>query len=343
MRALVKAKPEEGLWLEEVAEPAVGINDVLIRVRKTGICGTDLHIYGWDEWAARTIPVPMVVGHEFVGEVVGFGSNVSDFRIGDLVSGEGHVVCGRCRNCMAGRRHLCAHAIGLGVQRPGAFAECVALPMTNIWHHWPGVEEDVAAIFDPFGNAVHTALAFPVLGEDVLVTGAGPIGCMAVAVVRHAGARHVVVTDVNSYRLELALKMGATLAVDPRERELPDVQRELGMTEGFDVGLEMSGSPDALRSMIANMAHGGRIAVLGIPSEKLELDLEPIIFNGLTVKGIYGRKMYETWYQMSVMINSGLDISPVITHRFSHEDFGEAFAVARSGQSGKVVLDWRDA
>jgi threonine 3-dehydrogenase len=320
----------------------MGINDVLIRVRKTGICGTDLHIYGWDAWAQETIPVPMVVGHEFVGEVARFGSNVSDFQLGDLVSGEGHVVCGRCRNCMAGRRHLCAHSIGLGVQRPGAFAEYVVLPMTNIWHHWPGIDEDVASIFDPFGNAVHTALSFSVLGEDVLVTGAGPIGCMATAVVRHAGARHVVVTDVNGYRLELAGRMGATLALDPRERDLADVQRELGMTEGFDVGLEMSGNPDALRSMIANMAHGGRIAVLGIPTAEIALDLNPIIFNMLTLKGIYGREMYETWYQMTVMLQSGLEIRPVITHRFSHRDFEEAFAVARSGQSGKVILDWMD-
>src|SRR5436190_7614398 len=256
MRALVKAEAAEGLWLEDVPEPEPGINDVLIRVRKTGICGTDLHIYGWDAWAQETIPVPMVVGHEFVGEVTAFGSNVSDFQVGDLVSGEGHVVCGRCRNCMAGRRHLCAHSIGLGVNRPGAFAEYVALPMTNIWHHWSGVDEDVASIFDPFGNAVHTALSFPVLGEDVLVTGAGPIGCMATAIVRHAGARHVIVTDLNPHRLALARRMGATLAVDPRERDLADVQRELGMTEGFDIGLEMSGSPGALQSMIANLAHG---------------------------------------------------------------------------------------
>jgi threonine 3-dehydrogenase len=343
MIALVKARAEEGLWLEDVPEPEVGINDVLIRVRKTGICGTDLHIYGWDAWAQKTIPVPMVVGHEFVGEVVSFGSNVSDFAVGDLVSGEGHVVCGRCRNCMAGRRHLCAHSIGLGVNRPGAFAEYVSLPMTNIWHHWAGGDEDVAAIFDPFGNAVHTALAFPVLGEDVLVTGAGPIGCMATAVVRHAGARHVVVTDINPYRLELARTMGATLAVDPRERDLADVQRELGMTEGFDIGLEMSGNSEALRSMIANMAHGGRIAVLGIPTAEVTLDFNPIIFDMLTIKGIYGREMYETWYQMTVMLQSGLDIRPVITHRFSHRDFEEGFAVARSGQSGKVILDWTDA
>ena len=340
MRALVKAQAAEGLWLEDVPEPEIGVNDVLIRVRKTGICGTDLHIYGWDAWAQKTIPVPMVVGHEFVGEVAAVGSNVSDFQVGDLVSGEGHVVCGRCRNCLAGRRHLCAHSIGLGVQRPGAFAEYVALPMTNIWHHWPGIDEDVASIFDPFGNAVHTALSFAVLGEDVLVTGAGPIGCMATAVVRHAGARHVVVTDLNPYRLELARRMGATLGVDPRERDLADVQRELGMTEGFDIGLEMSGNPDALRSMIANMAHGGGIAVLGIPAAEVALDLNPIIFNMLTVKGIYGREMYETWNQMTVMLQSGLDIRPVITHRFSHRDFEEAFSVARSGESGKVILDW---
>jgi threonine 3-dehydrogenase len=342
MRALVKAKAVEGLWLEDVPEPEIGINDVLIRVHKTGICGTDLHIYDWDEWARETIPVPMVVGHEFVGEVVGFGSNVSDFKVGDLVSGEGHVVCGRCRNCLAGRRHLCAHSIGLGVQRPGAFAEYVALPMTNIWHHQPGIDEDVASIFDPFGNAVHTALSFAVLGEDVLVTGAGPIGCMATAVVRHAGARHVVVTDVNEYRLDLARRMGATLAVDPRERDLGDVQRELGMKEGFDVGLEMSGNPDALRSMIGNAAHGGRIAILGIPTSEISLDLNPVIFNQLTLRGIYGREMYETWYQMTVMLQSGLDIGPVITHRFSHRDFEEAFGIAHSGQSGKVILDWTD-
>jgi len=342
VKALVKAHAAEGLWLEDVPEPEIGINDVLIRVHKTGICGTDLHIYGWDAWAQKTIPVPMVVGHEFVGEVVSFGSNVSDFHVRDLVSGEGHVVCGRCRNCMAGRRHLCAHSIGLGVNRPGAFAEYVALPMTNIWHHWPGIDEDVASIFDPFGNAVHTALTFPVLGEDVLVTGAGPIGCMATAVVRHAGARHVVVTDVNPYRLELARAMGATLAIDPSERELADVQKELGMTEGFDIGLEMSGNADAFRSMIANMAHGGRIAVLGIPTAEITLDLNPIIFNMLTLKGIYGREMYETWYQMTVMLQSGLDIRPVITHRLSYRDFEEAFAIARSGQSGKVILDWTD-
>jgi threonine 3-dehydrogenase len=342
VRALVKAKAEPGLWLEDVPVPEIGINDALIRVRKTGICGTDLHISDWDEWAQSTIPVPMVVGHEFVGQVVEVGANVSDFQPGDLVSGEGHVVCGRCRNCMAGRRHLCAHSIGLGVQRPGAFAEYVALPMTNLWHHWIDVDEDVASIFDPFGNAVHTALTFPVLGEDVLITGAGPIGCMATAVVRHAGARHIAVTDLNPYRLELARKMGATLAVDPRERDLKDVQAELGMTEGFDIGLEMSGSPDALHAMVASMAHGGRIALLGLPPDRVEVDLSTVIFNMLTLKGIYGREMYESWYQMTVLLQSGLDIRPVITHRFSHRDFEEAFAVAHSGQSGKVILDWMD-
>ena len=343
MKALVKSRAEPGLWLEDVEEPELGINDVKIRVHETGICGTDVHIHRWDGWAQRTIPVPLVVGHEFVGVVAEVGSNVSDFRPGELVGGEGHVVCGRCRNCMAGRRQLCAHSIGLGVQRPGAFAEYVVLPMTNVWHHWPGVSEDVASIFDPFGNAVHTALAFPVLGEDVLVTGAGPIGCMAVAVVRHAGARHVVATDLNPYRLDLARRMGATLAIDPRERDLGDAQRELGMTEGFDVMLEMSGNADALRSGIANMAHGGRIAILGIPTAAVELDLDPVIFNMLTLRGIYGREMYETWYQMSVMLDSGLDISPVITHRFPYSEFEGAFEVAASGESGKVLLDWKEA
>ena len=286
--------------------------------------------------------MPLVIGHEFVGEIVEVGSNVSDFHPGDIVSGEGHVVCGRCRNCMAGRRHLCAHSIGLGVQRPGAFAELVALPMTNIWHHWPGIDEDVAAIFDPFGNAVHTALTFPVLGEDVLVTGAGPIGCMAVAVARHAGARHVVVSDPNPYRRELALQMGATAAVDPTSGGLDAIQGELGMTEGFDVALEMSGQAAALRGLLPAMAHGGRIALLGIQTGEVPIDFTPIVFNMLTLKGIYGREMYETWYQMSVMVQAGLDITPVITHRFSYRDFEEGFAVAASGESGKVILDWTD-
>jgi len=342
MRALVKSRAEPGLWLEDVSEPEHGINDVLIRVRRTGICGTDVHIERWDAWAQRTIPVPLVIGHEFVGEVVAVGSNVSDFHAGDLVSGEGHVVCGRCRNCMAGRRHLCAHSQGVGVSRPGAFAELIALPMTNIWHHWPGVDEDVAAIFDPFGNAVHTALSFPVLGEDVLITGAGPIGCMAAAVVRHAGARHVVVSDPNPYRRELAAGMGASLTVDPRERTLDDVQRELGMTEGFDVALEMSGNAEALHQLIASMSHGGRIALLGIPTEEIAIDWTQVVFNMLTLRGIYGREMYETWYQMTVMLQSGLDISPVITHRLPYSEFAEDFAIAGSDRSGKVVLDWTE-
>ena len=342
MRALVKSRAEPGLWLEDVPEPEHGINDVLIRVRRTGICGTDVHIERWDAWAQRTIPVPLVIGHEFVGEVVAVGSNVSDFHPGDLVSGEGHVVCGRCRNCMAGRRHLCAHSQGVGVTRPGAFAELIALPMTNIWHHWPGIDEDVAAIFDPFGNAVHTALSFPVLGEDVLISGAGPIGCMAAAVVRHAGARHVVVSDPNPYRRELAAGMGASLTVDPRERTLDDVQRELGMTEGFDVALEMSGNAAALHQLIASMSHGGRIALLGIPTEEIAIDWTQVVFNMLTLRGIYGREMYETWYQMTVMLQSGLDISPVITHRLPYSEFAEGFAIAGSGRSGKVVLDWTE-
>jgi threonine 3-dehydrogenase len=342
MRALVKSRAEPGLWLEDVPEPEHGINDVLIRVRRTGICGTDVHIERWDTWAQRTIPVPLVIGHEFVGEVVEVGSNVSDFHPGDLVSGEGHVVCGRCRNCMAGRRHLCAHSQGVGVSRPGAFAELIALPMTNIWHHWPGVDEAVAAIFDPFGNAVHTALAFPVLGEDVLITGAGPIGCMAAAVVRHAGARHVVVSDPNPYRRDLAAALGASLTVDPGERTLSDVQHELGMTEGFDVGLEMSGNPQALHQLIASMSHGGRIALLGIPTEEIAIDWTQVVFNMLTLRGIYGREMYETWYQMTVMVQSGLDISPVITHRLPYSEFAEGFAIAGSGRSGKVVLDWTE-
>ena len=340
MKALVKAKAERGLWLEDVPEPAMGINDVLIRVLYTGICGTDVHIYNWDEWAQKTIPVPMAIGHEFVGKIVAVGSNVNDFFPGDIVSGEGHVVCGRCRNCLAGRRHLCVSTQGVGVNRPGAYAEFISLPMTNIWRHHPGVDLEVAAIFDPFGNAVHTALSFPVLGEDVLVTGAGPIGIMAIPVVRHAGARHVVITDLNPFRLELARKMGATLAVNPMETPLAEVQKQLKMTEGFDVGLEMSGNPQALSDMIANMSHGGKIAALGIPSKSIPMDWRPVIFNMITIKGIYGREMYETWYKMSVMLDSGLDISPVITHRYSYTDFEKGFAAMISGETGKVVLDW---
>lgn len=340
MLALVKTGPGPGLSLESVPDPSLGINDVLIRVRRTGICGTDLHIEAWDPWAARTIVPPLVVGHEFMGEVVEVGSNVLDFRPGDIVSGEGHVTCGRCRHCLAGRRHLCAHTVGLGVGRDGAFAEYVALPMANVWHHWPGIDEEVAAIFDPFGNAVHTALAFPVLGEDVLVSGAGPIGLMATAVVRHAGARFVVVSEPNPVRRAIAARMGATLTVDPRERALADVQAELGMVEGFDVALEMSGNPAALRSAIAGMAHGGGLAILGIPTQEIPLDVNEIVFKMLTVKGIYGREMYETWYKMSVMLQSGLDIRPAITHRFGFRDFAAAFDTARSGDSGKVILDW---
>jgi threonine 3-dehydrogenase len=340
MLALVKAATGPGLELREVPRPGVGFNDVLIRVRRTGICGTDLHIASWDAWAARTIRPPLVIGHEFVGEIVEVGANVADFHPGDLVSGEGHVVCGRCRHCLAGRRHLCARTIGLGVGRDGAFAEYVALPVTNVWHHWTGVDEEVAAIFDPFGNAVHTALAFPVLGEDVLVSGAGPIGLMATAVARHAGARFVVVSEPNPVRRELAMRMGATLAIDPRERDLGNVQAELGMTEGFDVALEMSGSATALRTAIANMAHGGGIAILGIPTAEIPLDVNEIVFKMLTLRGIYGREMYETWYKMTVMLQTGLDIRPAITHRFPFRAFDEAFAVARSGDSGKVIMDW---
>ena len=343
MKALVKAEAKPGIWLQDVPEPTIGINDVLIRVLRTGICGTDVHIFDWNDWARKTIPVPMTIGHEFVGEIVEVGSNVNDFQPGELVSGEGHVTCGRCRHCMAGVRHLCANTSGVGVNRPGCFAELIALPMTNIWHHADGIDADVAAIFDPFGNAVHTALQFPVLGEDVLITGAGPIGCMAAAVVRHAGARHVVVTDLNPYRLDLARRMGATVAVDPRERDLPGVQQELGMTEGFDIGLEMSGSPDALHSMVANMSHGGRIAVLGLPAEEFALDWSTVITNMLTLRGVYGREMYETWYQMTVLLQSGLDITPVITHRFPFRDHAEAFATAASGNSGKIVMSWEDA
>jgi threonine 3-dehydrogenase len=315
----------------------------LIRVKKASICGTDLHIYAWDEWARKTIPVPMVIGHEFVGEIVEIGSNVLDFHPGQIVSGEGHVVCGRCRNCLAGRRHLCAHTSGVGVNRPGAFAEYIALPTANVWVHWPDIDLDTACIFDPFGNAVHTALTFPVLGEDVLITGAGPIGLMALAVVKHAGARYVVVTDVNPHRLELAKQMGATRAVDVRSTTLPAVQAELGMKEGFDVGLEMSGNPQAFRDMIANMSHGGRIAMLGIPSEQIAIDWNTVIFSMLTIKGIYGREMYETWYKMSVMLQSGLDIKPVITHRLEYTEYEKAFELMRTGKAGKIILDWAGA
>jgi len=340
MNALVKSKREPGLWLEQIPEPAIGINDVLIRVRRAGVCGTDVHIYNWDEWAQRTIPVPMAIGHEFVGEIVAVGSDVTDFHAGDLVSGEGHVVCGRCRNCLAGRRHLCAHIQGVGVNRPGAFADFIAMPVTNLWRHKPGIDLDVAAIFDPFGNAVHTALSFPVLGEDVVITGAGPIGIMAAAVARYAAARHVVITDKNPYRLDLARKMGVTRAVDTAQTPLAQVQKELDMQEGFDVGLEMSGQAPALREMIANMSHGAKIAMLGIPTQEFAIDWTTVVFNMLTIKGIYGREMYETWYKMGVMLENGLDIRPVITHRFSYRDYEQAFQVMRSGNAGKVILEW---
>jgi len=345
VKALVKSKAKPGLWLEDVPEPELGINDVKIRVLATGICGTDLHIYEWNAWAQQTIPVPLVIGHEFVGEIVAVGSNVTDFHPGDRVSGEGHVVCGRCRNCLAGRRHLCAHTQGVGVNRAGAFAEYIVLPMTNIWRHAPDIPLEVAAIFDPFGNAVHTALAFPVLGEDVLITGAGPIGIMAAAVVAHAGARYVVITDPNPYRRELAVTAaGVTRAVDPRETTLTRVQSELGMQEGFDVGLEMSGNGSAFRGMLDNMSHGGKVAMLGIPSpSEMTIDWNKVIFNQLTLRGIYGREMYETWYKMTVMLQSGLNIRKLITHRFSWRDFEKGFEAMHSGNSGKVILDWQNA
>jgi threonine 3-dehydrogenase len=342
VKALVKAQAAPGLSIEEIPEPTIGINDVLIRVHRTGICGTDVHIYDWDEWAQQTIPVPMAIGHEFVGEIVKVGSNVIDFHPGELVSGEGHVVCGRCRNCMAGRRHLCAHTSGVGVNRPGCFAEFISLPMTNVWRHDPNVNRDAAAIFDPFGNAVHTALKFDVLGEDVLITGAGPIGIMAAAVVRHAGARYVVITDVNEYRLDLARKMGVNLALNVKQMSIADAQKKLGMSEGFDVGLEMSGNASAFRDMIHNLSHGAKIAMLGLPSEDISINWREVIFNMLTIKGIYGREMYETWYKMTVLLQSGLDILPVITHRFSYRDYEEGFRVMRSGQSGKVILNWEE-
>jgi len=341
MKALAKTRADRGLELIDIPEPEPGINDVLIRIDRTGICGTDLHIYEWDDWARSTVPVPLVIGHEFVGEIVEKGSNVPDFQVGDIVSGEGHVVCGHCRNCLAGRRHLCAETEGVGVNRPGAFAEYLVLPQSNIWLHTPGISPDVMSIFDPFGNATHAALSFDVLGEDVLITGAGPIGCMAAAIVRHAGARHVVVTDVNPWRLDLARKLGATRTVDVRTVKLSEVQEELGMAEGFDIGLEMSGNDSAFRSMLRNMAHGGKIALLGIPPHEIAIDWNEVIFNGLTIKGIYGREMYETWYKMTVMLQGGLDIEPVITHHFPFAEFEKGFAAMREGHCGKVILDWK--
>ncbi|QFU76610.1 L-threonine 3-dehydrogenase [Halioglobus maricola] len=342
MKALVKKEAREGIWLEDVPEPELGINDVLIKVKRTAICGTDMHIYNWDAWAQKTIPVPMVVGHEFVGEIVDVGANVNDFHPGQIVSGEGHVVCGRCRNCMAGRRHLCNQTSGIGVDRPGSFAEYVALPMSNVWEHTPGIDLDVAALFDPFGNATHTALQFDLLGEDVLITGAGPIGAMAAAVCKHAGARHVVITDVIESRLDRARALGATRTVNVAQESIADVQRELGMYEGFDVGLEMSGNAQAFNDMIDSMCHGGKISILGIPGEDTAIDWNKVIFNMLTLKGIYGREMYETWYKMSVMIDSGLDISPVITHRLPYSDFQHGFDVMNSGEASKVILNWEE-
>jgi len=340
MKALVKAKPEVGLWMEDVPVPTLGINDVLIKVDRTGICGTDLHIYKWDAWASKTIPVPMVVGHEFVGEIVEVGSNVSVFKPGMVVSGEGHVICGRCRNCLAGRRHLCKDTQGVGVNRTGAFAEYIAIPYSNVWEHPKDIDRDVASIFDPFGNATHTALQWDLLGEDVLITGAGPIGIMAAAICKHAGARHVVVTDVNGYRLDLAAKMGATHTVNVADTSIKDTQKTLGMREGFDVGLEMSGNPRAFADMIANMAHGGKISVLGIPEDGMAIDWNTVVFNMLTIKGIYGREMYETWYKMASMVQSGLDLTPIITHRFGVDDFQKGFDAMLSGQCGKVVMKW---
>ena len=340
MRALVKVQAGPGLELTEVPLPSVGPSDVLIRVRATGICGTDLHIDSWDDWARRTITPPLIVGHEFCGDVVAVGEIVTGIEPGMFVSGEGHLVCGQCRSCRAGRRHLCVRTQGIGVQLPGAFADYISLPASNVWVHRHPIDPDVAAIFDPFGNAVHTALQYPCLGEDVLVTGAGPIGLMAAMVVRHAGARFVVVTDLSPERLALARTLGVTRALDPTRERLADVQHELGMTEGFDVGLEMSGSPTALRDMIANMTHGGRIAMLGIPAGETTLDLATVVFHMLTIKGIYGREMFETWYAMSVLLQSGLDISGVITDRFDAADHRAAFAAAASGHGGKVVMRW---
>ncbi len=342
MKALVKKEASQGLWLEEVPIPEIDINSVLIKVKRTAICGTDIHIYNWDEWAQQTIPVPMVVGHEFVGEIVEVGSNVNDFRPGQIVSGEGHVVCGRCRNCMAGRRHLCAQTSGIGVNRPGAFAEYLSLPMSNVWEHKTGIDLDVASLFDPLGNAVHTALQWDMLGEDVLITGAGPIGAMAAAVCKHAGARHVVITDVVPERLALAKQLGATHSVDVRHESIADVQKKLGMSEGFDVGLEMSGNSAAFSDLIDNMCHGGKVSILGIPENNVSIDWNKVVFNMLTLKGIYGREMYETWYKMSVMIENGLDISPVITHRLPYTEFQKGFDLLNAGQASKVVLNWEE-
>ena len=340
MKALSKLKLEPGIWLTDVPEPEVGHNDILIKIRKTAICGTDVHIYNWDEWSRKTIPVPMVVGHEYAGEIVAVGQEVQGYKIGDRVSGEGHITCGHCRNCRAGRRHLCRNTVGVGVNRPGCFAEYLSLPAVNAFKLPDNISDDLASIFDPFGNAVHTALSFDLVGEDVLITGAGPIGIMAAAVCRHVGARHVVISDINDYRLDLARKMGVTRAVRADQEDLRKVMADLGMTEGFDVGLEMSGAAAAFRSMLAVMNHGGKVALLGIPPSDTAIDWNQVIFKGLFIKGIYGREMFETWYKMAALLQSGLDISPIITHRFPIDEFQQGFDIMRSGQSGKVILDW---
>ena len=340
MRALVKNKAEPGMWLADMPEPSLGPNDVLIKVRRASICGTDIHIYNWDEWAQRTLPLPLIVGHEFMGEVADVGSAVAGLQVGDRVSAEGHITCGHCRNCRAGKRHLCRNTVGIGVQRHGCFAEYIAMPGVNTFRLPPDIPDDIASFLDPFGNATHTALSFDLVGEDVLITGAGPIGCMAAAVARHVGARHVVVTDVNAYRLELARKMGATRAIDIRATGIGRTMKELGMTEGFDVGMEMSGAAEALRALLEAMNHGGRVAMLGIPPHETAIDWNHVIFKGLVLKGIYGREMFDTWYKMVAMLQGGLDISAVLTHRFGAAEFASAFDVMRSGQSGKVVLDW---
>lgn len=340
MFALVKSKQEKGLWMEKVPVPEIGRNDVLVKIKKTSICGTDVHIYNWDSWAQRTIPVPLTIGHEFVGEIAGLGENVSDFAIGEQVSGEGHLVCGVCRNCLAGKRHLCKYTKGVGVNRNGAFAEYLAIPAANVWRCGSGIEEDIISCFDPLGNAVHTALSFDLIGEDVLITGAGPIGIMAAAICRHIGARHVVITDVNNYRLALAKKMGATRVVNIKEEKLSEVITQLGMKEGFDVGLEMSGNPQAFAEMVNHMHHGGKIALLGIQQPNTIIDWDKIVFGCLTIKGIYGREMFETWYKMTTMLQSGLDISGIITHRFDFRDYEKGFDAMNSGMSGKIVLDW---
>ena len=342
MRALVKKYADPGLWLDDVGVPEPGVNDVLIQIHKTAICGTDLHIYNWDNWSQKTIKTPMTIGHEFVGTVAGFGSNVQGLKMGTIVSGEGHLVCGKCRNCRAGRLHLCNDTLGVGVNREGAFAEYLCIPATNVWECDPAIAMDVLACFDPFGNAIHTALSFDLIGEDVLITGAGPIGLMAVAIARHVAARHVVITDVNAYRLALALEMGATRAVDVKTHKIEDVMQALGMKEGFDVGLEMSGNAQAFRDMLANMFHGGKIALLGILGADTAIDWDVVIFNGLTIKGIYGRELFETWYKMTSMLQSGLDISTVITHRLHYTEFEKGFELMRSGNCGKVILSWTD-